>query len=222
MIFTLEYLNLTVNDRCMIICPKCGAKSTEKQFAGAFCINCHEFKFKLPKRVRIKQCKKCEKVWMGFEWAVYNQKKIEGYIGSKFRGDFERIDYYLDSETAVMYFKVEGKVHMVDKKFKPEFEIVNCKECSKRSGGYYEAIIQLRGNKKQIQKWASKLIYILGKKTFVTKVEERKEGIDLFIGNSRAVFELFRELGFKAKISRKLFTQRKGKRMYRTTFAIRF
>lgn len=206
----------------MIICPKCGSKSSEKEFIGPFCIDCHKFRFKTPKAVVIKHCKKCGRVWIGNGWVPHNKKKIEEMIASRFKGDFERIDYYLESSVAVMYFREDNKIYMIDKKFEPVLEFMHCPDCSRRSGGYYEAIIQLRGDRKKIEKWASKLIYDLNKKTFVTKVEERREGTDLFVGQSKAVFELLRELGLRTKISRKLYTQRKGKRLYRTTFAVRF
>jgi len=205
----------------MLICPKCGANSDDVQFIGPFCINCYKFKVKLPKSFVIKQCTKCKKVWIDREWKPFSQKEIEKSIASKFKGKFEKVDYYLDSGTAVIYFKVGQKIYMVEKKFNPKYENVLCRECSRRSGGYYEAIIQFRGNKENIKKYEKKLIHKLIKKTFLSKIEERKEGVDLFLGNSRAVFEILGKLKIKYKKSRKLFTQKKGKKMYRLTFAIR-
>jgi len=205
----------------MLICPKCGKNNKEKSFVGPFCSDCYEFKIRIPKHTKVRECKKCGRIKMNKGWTVYNKKKIEEYVKEKFKGGFEKIDYYLDSFTAVMYFRVEGKLYMVDKKFEPKLEVTVCPECSKKSGGYFEAIIQVRGDQTKIDKFAMKLEKFLRNTTFITKTKELKEGIDLYVGSSKAVVNMFRELRMKAKISRKLFTQKKGKRMYRTTFAIR-
>ncbi|MDD5022807.1 MAG: NMD3-related protein [Candidatus ainarchaeum sp.] len=206
----------------MILCPKCGAKSSERQFVGPFCVKCYNFKFEIPKKVRIVECTRCKKIWVNEGWVPYNKKAIEKYVASKFKGDFEKLDYYLDSGTAVAYYNVDGEIHMINREFQTKFEKTICPSCSRRSGGYYEAIIQLRGDRHRINSNSKKLITLLGSKTFVTKVEEKREGIDLFVGSSKAVFELLKEISYSYKISRKLFTQKEGRRLYRTTFAIRF
>ncbi|MFA5050078.1 MAG: NMD3-related protein [Candidatus Micrarchaeia archaeon] len=206
----------------MFVCPKCGIKSSESNFIGPFCEKCYELKVVKPKFLKIRTCKRCLKYWDGKEWSVYNQRKIEENIASKFKGNFERVDYYLESGTAVIYFKVEGKIYMAHRTFFPETEEVICSECSKKSGGYFEAILQLRGDKIRVGSASKKLSKELSRKTFVGKVEEKKEGIDLYVGSTKKVFEVLKYFNYSYKISRKLFTQKQGKRLYRTTFVIRF
>ncbi len=206
----------------MFICPKCGIDSSQSNFIGAFCEKCYELKVSKPKFLKVRICKRCHKYWNGKEWSMYNQKKIEENIASKFKGNFEKVDYYLESGTAVIYFNVEGKIYMAHRSFFPETEETICPECSKQSGGYFEAILQLRGDKIRVESASKKLSKELSRKTFVGKVEEKKEGIDLYIGSTKKVIEVIKDFKYTYKISRKLFTQKQGKRLFRTTFVIRF
>jgi NMD protein affecting ribosome stability and mRNA decay len=91
------------------------------------------------------------------------------------------------------------------------------------SGGYFEAIVQLRGeNRERLRQFGASLEKRLSEKTFVSKVDEKKEGIDLYIGSSKAVVADFSNRGIKALISRKLFGKDKeGRTTYRTTFLVR-
>ncbi len=96
-----------------------------------------------------------------------------------------------------------------------------CQQCSRISGGYYEAIIQLRGDPVRVLGYADMLLKKLQKRTFITKEEEKDGGLDLFVGNSKVVVELMGELGVKTLITKKLVGRDQGRRLYRTTFLIR-
>ncbi len=204
-----------------IRCPKCGKEGDPAESVGAFCPACYDFKIKLPE-IHFKKCKKCERVLFDKEWLPYNKKKIEERIVSRLKGSFNRADYYLDAEQAVFYFEIGGKVHMENRTLSPKIEIVMCPNCSRESGGYFEAILQFRGNKKSRKFFANKLHHLLSNKTYVNKVEEKKEGIDLYVGSTKVVLNVLKEMGLTYKISRTLHTQKEGKMLYRTTFAIRF
>jgi NMD protein affecting ribosome stability and mRNA decay len=101
-------------------------------------------------------------------------------------------------------------------------KVVNslCPECCKRSGGYYETIIQLRGNVSE------RILDIIGKETRDTfyRVEKVKNGLDLYIGNENIAKKiacmLKRNYKFKVKKSFKLYTKKEGKDIYKTTILI--
>ncbi len=206
----------------MLICPKCGRSEREVKFLEAFCVDCYPFNLKLPGRIEIEFCKRCSRMRIRGEWAPYSRRKLEEHIASKARGEFERVEY--DSEKKEMVFTVRkgGAEAEIRKPFEFEKKIVICPDCSKISGGYYESVIQLRGNEKRVAKYARILTEMLRKRTFITKTEEKHGGTDIFAGSTRAVLEAVAELGLRAKITRKLVGTKEGKRAYRATFSIRF
>jgi NMD protein affecting ribosome stability and mRNA decay len=91
------------------------------------------------------------------------------------------------------------------------------------AGGYYEAIIQLRGRPERVRRWRKELTEELLKYTFISGIEDLKEGVDIKVGSSRQALSLIKDLGFRDYlITKKLWGLKEGKRVYRTTFALRF
>lgn len=208
-----------------IICPKCGARSSKKKFIDAFCEDCYEFKFKLPKPsdVRMTICKRCDKVLFKGEWLKFNPSKVAEAIQHKCRGAFENVEYD-DSKGILRFcFKLDSGERCLERDFRPETNYGLCPDCSRMSGGYFEAIVQLRGdNPPRLKQFADSLEKRLKEKTFVSKVDEKKEGLDLYIGSSKAVIDDFNKRGIPCKMSSKIFGKDKeGRTLYRTTFLVR-
>jgi len=206
----------------MLICPKCGKSSKEVQFLEAFCVNCYPFNLQLPKNIKIEMCKRCGRMRIKGEWVPYDRKKLEGHVASKARGEFDKVEYDSKSKEMIFTVKKGDETAEIRKPYGYEEVITICPDCSKISGGYFEAIIQLRGNEKKVAKYSKMLTRMLSNKTFITKSEERHGGTDIFVGSSKEVLGVVSELRLKTKITRKLMGLREGKRYYRTTFAIRF
>ncbi len=204
-----------------LICPKCGAGNDEIAFSGPFCIKCKEVKIKCPKRLEFMRCSKCKKVKLKGNWVNADEKKLSDAIIGKCKGEFVRGSYSFPNQEATFF--VGNKERLFPVKVPINVRVIRniCPSCSRQSGGYFEAIIQLRGPISRINRHDRMFRKILLKKTFVTKEVERKEGLDLYIGDSKAVIEMLSELGIKAKISRTLAGEKEGRRVYRTTFLVR-
>lgn len=111
-----------------------------------------------------------------------------------------------------------------------------CDVCSLIRAGYYEAILQIRGEEKLSKSKISEITKILKKrvsdvgasndKVFVTKIEEKSEGVDFYVSSlslARAMATLLKDR-FHAKISEtsKLIGQeRGGKRVFRVSVLAR-
>jgi len=204
-----------------MICPKCGRTEKEVKFIDAFCVDCYPYNIKLPE-LEIEECKRCGKVRFKGEWQTANRKKLEEYVSSKCRGDFSFVEY--DSKTSTLTFTIRkgGNEIQIKKYFEPKKIMTICPDCSRRAAGYFEATIQLRGNPYEVKKYARLLCDFIKRETFLSKVEEKKEGVDLYVGSSKAVIKILGEMGMKALITKKLMGTREGKRYYRSTFLLRF
>jgi len=202
-----------------LICPKCGKTSDEVSFIGPFCTECYPVKIRCPKEIILKKCKRCNKIRLRGEWIKPEESEIGRYVISKCRGDFKEGNY--SGGKAEFIIEKEGQRITVEKPIDVKYEIVTCSDCSRIAGGYFEAIIQLRGDLKKVEKFAERIVKRLQKKTFISKFTEKKEGIDINIGSTKEVILLFSEWGVKAKITRKLVGRKEGRRLYRTSFSVR-
>lgn len=202
-----------------LICPKCGRTSDNVRFIEAFCAECYPIRIETPDRITFEQCVRCDRIRFRGEWIPYNERKVTGYIVSKCKGDFETADYNFESQKAI--FSVGGG-SKIERGVIFELKKTICQQCSRVSGGYYEGIVQLRGNRAKIEKQAKMIIDRLEKVTFITKTEEKDGGLDLYVGNSKPMVKLMVDLGVKTTITKKLAGQDQGKRLYRTTYLIRF
>lgn len=201
-----------------LICPKCGRTNDKIDFIEAFCIDCFPIRLVLPPKVTFERCVRCGRMKFRGDWTAYNERKISDFILSKCKGDFESAEYDFEKQMVAFETKSGAKI---EKNLLLEFAKTICQQCSRISGGYYEGIIQLRGNRTKMDKYAEKMIEKLEKITFITKTEEKDEGLDLYVGRSKPVVKLMSDLGLKTLITKKLVGRDQGRRLYRTTFLIR-
>ncbi|MCX6769613.1 MAG: NMD3-related protein, partial [Candidatus Micrarchaeota archaeon] len=96
-----------------------------------------------------------------------------------------------------------------------------CSECGRAGSQYFEAIIQLRGDPKRVEKMAEILIRRIESRSFIPKIEELKEGLDIYCGSRNEGIAALnsQKLGFVR--TEKLAGERNGKRLYRTTLLVR-
>jgi nonsense-mediated mRNA decay protein 3 len=204
-----------------IICPKCGRDSDSIPFIDAFCVDDFPIKVQCPAKLEIMSCKACGDMHLKGEWMPSNPRKIAAYIESKCKGDFAEAKYDIIRQM-VTFTIVKGDNKMqVERTVLIDKKITTCPKCSRISGGYFEAIIQLRGDPKKVEKTAASIIKKIGKATFITKTEELDEGTDIYAGSSKAVIMLMGELGLRTLMTKKLVGRDQGKQLYRTTFLIR-
>ena len=113
----------------------------------------------------------------------------------------------------------------------------SCKECSKKQGRYYEAILQVRGpernlpeqTEEEVQRMVNERVASMRKtsrEVFVSKVERVKGGLDFYFSTIPAARGIARELEnamcAEYKESSSLWGRRDGKDIYRMTYMVRF
>ncbi|PIO02179.1 hypothetical protein COX86_00145 [Candidatus Micrarchaeota archaeon CG_4_10_14_0_2_um_filter_60_11] len=97
-----------------------------------------------------------------------------------------------------------------------------CLECTLESGGYHEAVIQVRGPHDEARRLMTNLARQIRKITFITAIHDEKFGYDIYVGRKRGAFEAIRALDLHCKKTNKLITQtREGKPVYRATYCVR-
>lgn len=95
-----------------------------------------------------------------------------------------------------------------------------CGNCIKVSGGYYEAVLQARGER--LERIMNKMGFFLPSEAVVS-ISKLKEGYDVRIMDKKIAAKAATRLGeyFDIKTSYKLVGEKKGKKLYRNFYAIR-
>lgn len=105
-----------------------------------------------------------------------------------------------------------------------------CKNCTRQLGGYFESILQVRGefDRKETARVVENLIASFSKKdkkAFITDVAFLKHGIDFYIGSTRVarkIANVIKGKNCRTKESPKLVgVDKQGKRLYRVTILVR-
>jgi NMD protein affecting ribosome stability and mRNA decay len=142
-----------------------------------------------------------------------------------------------DLEKGVVEVEGKGKVHELQIEPKHERLFIRldvarrtCKICSLKRGGYYEAVIQIRGDVggRELPKLRKALESLANReaKEFVAEVRLVKGGMDVYVSSltlGRKMAAFLKKSGAHISESSKLVGQsRNGRRKYRVTILARF
>ncbi len=236
-----------------MFCPECGA--TDVEMVDGICKNCYLKKFQLmeiPENITVTICKHCNAKLEEGKWKdeyipedeiIY--RALENNIKLSDLAENEEIELEIDQmRGTIAECYVEAVATVLGEDFvethtpnvKLNYSV--CPDCSKRNAGYYEAVIQLRADDRQlkeeeIQK-AEEIInrtlnkqYKKDKLAYIPQVARLKEGNDYYIGSlksaKKVVEHLKDELGGKIKESPRLISEDKstGKGLYRIWISLR-
>lgn len=229
-----------------LICPSCG-KETDLLENG-MCPECSlrrasPVKVHTPEPIRV--CRRCGAVFEG-RWVDVDD--VEQVIRRRVLDSIELppdtegvgIDMSIEGMSSNMY-RVEGKV-VVDEREWPFVHHIrlayeSCPSCSRRSGGYFEAIVQVRSyaptptdaEMEMVRRTADELFSRLRERgerlAFLTKEERVRGGIDLYVGSAKAAKKLctqvLAQMGGSLRTSSTLAGRRDGRDVYRITYALR-
>ncbi|MEM5836554.1 MAG: NMD3-related protein [Candidatus Aenigmatarchaeota archaeon] len=215
-------------------CPRCG-KRTEKLYEG-FCESCFLSRFsfaeKIPAKILVKECKLCGKFFLNKSCGSM-ENLIETFLQNFLKEeDLTSISYRISDNK--LYLNLLLKINNLEKKEEKVLDLVIkkiiCQACSMKASGYFQAILQVRAPpeflqeiKEEIEKQMSYLNQY-DNLAFISKLEETKNGFDVFVGSKNSANEMARLLKTKykakLKITRKLAGRIRGKKVYRDTILI--
>lgn len=223
----------------MKVCPKCGRTEKEVPFIGFFCRDCYLEEHpvvRIPERLELSYCVMCERIYTG-RWTEFSLEAVRDWLTKRFRVDMDNAHISfsfpeVDEDRIAFNYIVRGKIEGVDVEVPGSGEIrlkkTLCPRCARESGGYYEAIIQVRGSNiyEHAEEIANMVVHGKGEYNFVAKVIERREGVDLYVGSRKIADKVAKRIekkyGIKAVRSYTLVTEKNGKRLYRLTVALHF
>lgn len=229
-------------------CIECGREGKLYENLCEHCFLKRNKFIKAPRYLDMRRCTYCGYINIGADWfdatveegikllldkAIIEDDRAEEYSYS--------IDFDYEDDRNIV---CDIKAHLVYKglsiteKHSSKIRIKNdvCNRCSKIQGRYYEAIVQVRADGrnlskteiKEIQNRINQRINILQKSNrniFLGREEKVRGGIDFYLSSKNAGVLIAKELvqifgaGFSESSS--LFGQKDGKRIYRMTYLVR-
>ncbi|WNY26732.1 60S ribosomal export protein NMD3 [Methanolapillus ohkumae] len=236
---------------CDLICPECG-KETDILVKN-ICRDCFSQKFnlfELPLVLHARVCPQCgahyhKSKWNDFEnieeivmLAAQENMLVQSGLQNVSVGmhPHPRSPYIYDV-LVDMEAEVEGVKLYKDAKTEVRIKREACDMCSRRAGGYFEAIIQIRaGNRMPTKEEVNQSLHLINetmihmlkkgdKLAFVTDSMTFKDGADIFIGSTNAgrhvCKRIIEVMGGSVSESYTLAGVKDGKEIFRTTFAMR-
>ena len=216
-------------------CPKCG-RSVEKLYNG-LCKDCFLEKFSLvkdiPDRIIVKICKSCGKYFIDQKESHTLENTIDLFLPDLLENpEITNATYRIEKNK--IHLNLDLKFDDLEKKEEKTSELVIksilCQSCSMKKSGYFQAILQVRAPKQlheRLEQEVKNQINFLAKhnkSAFISKIENTKNGFDVYIGSRSVANEVAKKLKNKfiaeKKISRKLSGMKGGKRVYRGTILV--
>ncbi len=222
----------------MKVCPRCGKNEREVPFIGFFCRECYlELNPPVEERtLEVKVCPTCGRMFLG-KWTEPRLDSLTKWISRHVKASPDvthpsiTIAVTNEDETSFTFrgiltgviggtplqYRFAGVVRKVKEQ---------CPVCARRAGGYYEAVLQLRGKRWEelYRRVIDQLTREKDPKAFIAKEIPRKNGIDILLGSKKVAEKIgrrMRNIGATMKISHTLVTERDGRPITREYVALR-
>jgi NMD protein affecting ribosome stability and mRNA decay len=225
-------------------CIQCGI--LVKQAKKVLCSECFSDKhscLKSYKEHTLLICTACKAYKYKKQWKPESRKAIENTVlhhctfehepeKTTIKLDLKQTDSKRKQGTATVNTETLIEGHIVKEEFNFPVKVTYtvCDSCAVTNTQYFEGILQLRGENKETLERAFK--YVKNETTkrnkngvFVNKIDEHKNGFDLYYTRQRYIpiiaQELQEKFGATFATSAQLFTRKKGKDLYRVNAIVR-
>lgn len=205
-------------------CPTCDRSSDKVRFIGEFCEVCTAEKLlkKTPDKAEVIHCRRCGRVRGPAGYQESSNELIETVLSkelcnSKCKVKIEKISE--DSALLKITAPVGNESVTFEKGIELKMEHQICQDCYRKSSGYYEALVQLRGNKERVARMEQKLIkFITMRNGFIAKTEQVENGLDIYTSDRLMTKNFFYINRLVPKASFTLYGIKDGKKVYRHTY----
>jgi NMD protein affecting ribosome stability and mRNA decay len=204
-------------------CPICNKSSDEIEFFGEFCEDCagKKFKGKLGREAKVIVCRDCGRIKVAGVFVPDTESNMERLLAIVFKPFKVRLIHSSNGIARIKVrdekqdgLEVEHNVHLT-------FERILCDSDSRKRAGYYEAVLQFRGDLDKVDRFAAALQrYIEKNGAFVTRTEKKEHGVDVYVSDKKVALSFITVRHLKWKGSFELHGEKRGRRLYRNTYFI--
>ena len=191
----------------------CGRESE----VGLFCSECYlkkNLKIELPSLIELQYCRSCQSYLLGGKWVkdLQEEEAVLRATDSAMKTNVKRLD-----KAGVLQIRVEEatkEYHVtvafvlgdseVKKKTIVRIKKVTCPDCSRMVGGYFEAVLQMRGgvSKDIVENIVSQVEKHKDRLSFVGEVKRVQGGYDVYLGSKKSAEKIVKGFRGQAKIKK--------------------
>ncbi len=204
-------------------CPICNRSSEEARFYGEFCEFCAGKKLKagLHAEVKVEQCRDCMRIKVAGVFVPESKGALEALLSREYRPYRIRLIHSGNGIARMLVTDEERGGLSVEQNVHLKVDRMLCDDDMKKRAGYYEAIVQFRGDEGKVGRAVASLERYLEKNgTFVTKTEQKEHGVDVYASSKKSALAFISARHMKYKGSFELHGEKRGKRLYRNTYFI--
>lgn len=210
-----------------IYCPTCNRSSDDTRFIGNFCEFCiiKKLEKNVPGNVTIYQCRFCNRIREGKTFVELKNRSLAGAIEAELKlpsGWRVKVKSHDEKQVEAVFVSIYDNEKIgFSKTLELKIARETCQRCERISGGYYEAIAQLRGDWDKINNLIPKITkYVERRGGFITKVEKVEGGKDVYVSDKLMMNEFFHDYELKPTRSFRLYGMKRGKKLYRNTYSL--
>lgn len=200
-----------------MLCPKCGKESK------GLCVDCYLENTPIERgQLKLSRCS-CGRFRYRGNWSTSLENldktvKKSVRLPSDMQVDKVEVKHEIKENNLSLDIMIEGEYK--SEKFKKELnekiklKDLTCPTCSRKFGGYFEAILQFRCKMPDLKVDEDQIV----------KTERVKGGIDYYVMSNnyaKGVASRLKRSGFKIKASKKIYSRRDGREVYRVSYSIK-
>jgi NMD protein affecting ribosome stability and mRNA decay len=210
-------------------CPTCNRSSNEARFIGEFCEFCVADKISasILSSAEVEKCRSCGRIrapegFVDMDDATLAAALMKSMHLTDCKLEVKGVDEKRQSATVRITCGEGGDRVSFDKTIHVKFLRTMCQSCYRRSSGYYEALVQLRGSPRNVETIAESITkFVEARNGVITRTERVPHGYNMYIVDkelANAYFMMHRSLS--PHRSYKLFGVKKGKRLFRNIYSL--
>ncbi len=232
------------------ICPKCGGPSPSGDICGRCRASGAEW-FSCEGRVSLVRCPNCNSMRDNNGWADCERSREDleyeaAMSAIRLSQDIQKPEISVNlvensKNRSFAHISITGSLYDRPVEGACVVEILwqydSCDRCSRYHGNYWQGLVQLRADGRKTtheeQEWAKRIAYqaeeelqLLGDRlSFVTRMEEGREGLDIIVGTQTLGEQISRyitrRMGGRFTLHPTLIGEKEGRKLYRITYAVR-
>ena len=206
------------------------------------CVSCaaESIRLKAPGKIEVSVCRKCGSIRTGKRWIRSDvERAMTDYILSLIKLNDESFELSLngmEKANDILHLNLQASLNGITvKHFSLDIPIrekmESCTLCDRKSGSYYEAILQLRfEDNHNIEPYEGIIRELSSIRSedpddFISKIVRSEAGFDIYAGTRRLVEKMIKFLSDtyagSRKVSKKLAGKDEGHDLYRYTYLFR-
>lgn len=196
-----------------MVCPICGNKSE----VGLFCTPCYIQKnltVEIADKIELNRCPSCGSYLLKGKWLseVGGEEAVRRAILSAIKTNIKGIEKAATTKIELLKKEKEYEATItiaaegveLEKNTIVKIRNNTCPECSRIAGGYYEAVLQLRGYivSEDVKKIAREIESHKDKNSFVAEIRKVPGGYDMYLGSKKSAEKIAKSFKGKAEVKK--------------------